>query len=314
VENRTDFAVFILTHGRADNVITYKSLRKQGYTGRIVLVIDDEDKQIGEYKKRYGDQVVIFPKQKAIDMTDSGDNFGKRNSVVYARNYAFNVAGQLGIKYFLVLDDDYKIFIYVFDNNKNYITRQTSIKNLDSIIEIILDFYIQSGALTIAMSQGGDFIGGGGARMSIAHKNGNFSRKAMNSFFCSTDRPFKFPGRINEDVNAYTNLGIKGGLFITVPRIRLDQVQTQLSAGGLTDIYLDLGTYVKSFYSVMYAPACVKIKEMGARNKRLHHTVSWKNAAPKIMSEDHKKKPEDTNAAITLESTGEQFNQESNGT
>lgn len=289
MNNRDNFAVFILTHGRADNVITYRTLRKQGYTGRIYLMVDDEDAQIEEYKKLYKDQVIVFKKQDAIAMTDAGDNFGKRNAVVFARNYNFVVAENLGIKYFLQLDDDYSGFRYTFDNNRQYITRQIIIKNLDIIIDSMLEFYIDSGATTIAMSQGGDFIGGEGSKVSKLHSTGQFSRKVMNSFFCSTDRPFKFMGRINEDVNAYTNLGIKGNLFITVPRIRLEQKQTQANSGGLTDIYLDLGTYVKSFYSVMYAPSCVKITEMGVINRRLHHMVKWKNAVPMIVPEKYRK-------------------------
>lgn len=286
---RDDFAAFILTHGRADNVITYDTLRKYGYKGRIILLVDDEDDQIDQYKSRYGDQVVVFNKQAAIDMTDSGDNFGKRNSVVYARNYNFVVAKQLGIKYFLQLDDDYNEFRYTFDNNRKYITQNIQIKSLGAVIDSILEFYIQSGAKTVAMSQGGDFIGGEGSKVSKLHREGAFSRKVMNSFFCSTDRPFKFMGRINEDVNLYTENGIRGELFITVPRIRLEQKQTQANSGGLTDIYLDLGTYVKSFYSVMYSPACVKITEMGVTNRRLHHRVSWKNTCPMIVSEKYKK-------------------------
>ena len=79
------FAIFILTHGRSNNVVTYKTLKSQGYTGQIILLIDDEDQEASNYKKIYGDQVHIFNKQAAIDMTDSGDNFQKRNSVVYAR-------------------------------------------------------------------------------------------------------------------------------------------------------------------------------------------------------------------------------------
>lgn len=289
MKHRDDFAVFILTHGRANNVVTYNTLRKQGYTGRIVLLVDDEDKQIADYKKLYGDQVVVFNKQTAIDMTDSGDNFGKRNSVVYARNYNFIVAKELGITYFLQLDDDYTAFRYTLNNERQYITRQIIIKNLDAVIEAMLDFYIDSGALTLAMSQGGDFIGGEGSKVAKLAQTGQFSRKAMNSFFCSVDRPFKFMGRINEDVNAYTEIGLRGGLFITEPRIRLEQGQTQANAGGLTDIYLDLGTYVKSFYSVMYAPSCVKITEMGVTNRRLHHMVKWKHVTPMIVSEDVKK-------------------------
>jgi len=289
MKHRTDFAAFILTHGRADNVITYKTLRKQGYTGRIVLLVDDEDSQIDLYRENFGDQVFVFSKQDAIDYTDSGDNFGKRNSVVYARNWSFKVAEELGIQYFLQLDDDYKGFRYTFDNNRNYITKQIAIKSLDPIIEAMLEFYIQSSATTIAMSQGGDFIGGEGSKVAKVHREGKFSRKVMNSFFCSIDRPFKFMGRINEDVNAYCELGLRGHVFITVPRIRLEQVQTQANEGGLTDIYLDLGTYVKSFYSVMYAPSCVKITEMGVVSRRLHHMVKWKHACPMILSEEFKK-------------------------
>ena len=289
MSHRDDFAIFILTHGRANSVDTVKTLKRQGYTGRIVLMVDDEDKQIPEYKANFGKQVYVFPKKDAIAITDSGDDFNQRNSVVYARNYNFVVAKELGIKYFLQLDDDYTGFRYTFDNDKNYITRQINIKSLDVIIKAMLEFYIVSGAKTITMSQGGDFIGGEGSKVAKLHREGKFSRKVMNSFFCSTDRPFKFMGRINEDVNLYTENGIRGSLFITVPRIRLEQKQTQAGSGGLTDIYLDLGTYVKSFYSVMYAPSCVKINEMGVTNRRLHHMVKWKHVSPMILSEDYKK-------------------------
>ena len=46
---REDFVALILTHGRAERVHTYRSLRKQGYTGRIVIVIDDEDETAPDY-------------------------------------------------------------------------------------------------------------------------------------------------------------------------------------------------------------------------------------------------------------------------
>lgn len=41
------------------------------------------------------------------------------------------------------------------------------------------------------------------------------------------------------------------------------QMQTQKNAGGMTETYLESGTYLKSFYSVMYAPSCVKLNTMG---------------------------------------------------
>ncbi|MFQ7049208.1 MAG: hypothetical protein ACLRR1_11145 [Alistipes shahii] len=54
------FVAFILTHGRPDRVLTYEKLRKHGYTGKIYIVCDDEDKTLPEYRKRFGDVLVFF--------------------------------------------------------------------------------------------------------------------------------------------------------------------------------------------------------------------------------------------------------------
>ena len=89
---RNDFAVFILSHGRADNVKTFKTLKKQGYTGKIYIVIDDEDEQEPLYYKRYGKQVYKFCKQKYIDLTDTMCSEPFRKVVVYARNAAWDIA------------------------------------------------------------------------------------------------------------------------------------------------------------------------------------------------------------------------------
>lgn len=283
------FAVFILTHGRADNVITYDTLRRQGYTGPIYLLVDDTDKQIDLYKKNYRDQVIVFNKKQAIEYTDSGDNLNKTNSVVYARNWNFIVAKELKISYFLQLDDDYRAFYNTFDNSRQYITSHRKLKNLDKVFLAMTQFLIDSQAHSVAMSQGGDFIGGPGSKISALQSKGLFSRKAMNAFFMNTNKPFKFMGRINEDVNAYIHLGSQGYLFITVPRIRLEQVKTQANPGGLTDIYKDLGTYVKSFYSVLYCPSCIDIRTMGVSSRRLHHRVNWKTAVPEIVDIKFKK-------------------------
>lgn len=46
-------------------------------------------------------------------------------------------------------------------------------------------------------------------------------------------------GRINEDVNTYTNLGRCGELFMTIGAVQLGQKQTQKNSGGMTELYLD---------------------------------------------------------------------------
>ena len=46
------FCAFILSHGRPDKVYTYKALQASGYTGDIIILCDNEDKTIHQYRKR----------------------------------------------------------------------------------------------------------------------------------------------------------------------------------------------------------------------------------------------------------------------
>jgi hypothetical protein len=278
-----DFAVFILTHGRPDNVVTYDTLKKHGYTGRVYLVIDDEDDTEDQYRERYGDKVIQFSKREIEKTFDTGDNFtNKRGVIIYARNACFEIARNLGVKYFCELDDDYTSFTFRFGADNTF--SSANVLSLDAIFSAMLDFYISLGdrCKTIAMAQGGDYIGGGAGSYGKAIK---LTRKAMNSFICSVDRPFTFVGRINEDVNTYVRRGYEGDLFLTINQICLHQKQTHSNKGGMTETYLESGTYLKSFYSVMYHPAAVHIGLMGNKNKRLHHNIEWNAVAPKIIKE-----------------------------
>jgi hypothetical protein len=279
----TKFAVFILTHGRPDNVVTYKTLRRDGYTGDVYIVIDNEDKTAEEYKKRYGDKVIVFDKLKKSKEFDTADLSEDRRAIVYARNACFDIAKDLGLDYFLELDDDYLSFEYRQKKDGKLLTKET--RSLDVIFKAFCEFLEKTPAKSIAMAQGGDFIGGAENQ----RLNEGLLRKCMNSFFCKTDRKFAFLGRVNEDVNTYTCLGQKGELFFTSVQIMLRQKQTQSNAGGMTSLYLDSGTYVKSFYSVIFSPSCVKISMMGDKHKRVHHKVNWNACCPKILNERWKK-------------------------
>nr|DAZ20213.1 MAG TPA: hypothetical protein [Caudoviricetes sp.] len=283
---RGDFVAFILTHGRAGSVITDKTLRKCGYTGPIVYVIDNEDRQVDKYKQKFHD-VIMFDKLSISKTFDEADNFEDRRSIVYARNACFDIAKELGYKYFIELDDDYDTFSFTYGRDGT--VKQRTIKQLDRVFEAMVRFYESTSILTVAMAQRGDFVGG---KENDIIRGEKLKRKAMNSFICSTDKSFHFVGRINEDVNTYTTLGSRGYLFLQVPHVALNQKQTQSNKGGMTDIYINQGTYVKSFYTVMMMPSSVKVGLMGnsMETKRLYHIINWNNTVPKIMKESFKKK------------------------
>lgn len=286
---RSDFAAFILSHGRPGSVATYNALRRCGYSGKIYIVIDDEDQTGDEYRRRYGDQVLTFSKQAVAPTFDEGDNFQTYRGVVYARNAVYDLARSVNVQYFIELDDDYTGFYLRFNSKLEYV--QAPIRTrMDDLLSALLKFYIDTGCASVAMSQGGDHIGGRGDPN--RQKVPELRRKCMNSFVLSADSNVRFLGRINEDTTMYVVRSRVGDVFFTVVQAQLNQKQTQMNSGGMTGLYLDHGTYVKSFYSVMFAPSCVKIGRMGDHRSphyRIHHQINWGRTAPKILREHHRK-------------------------
>lgn len=273
-----NFAIFILSHGRADRVYTYRTLQRHGYTGKIFIIVDDEDEQLEKYLSLYGDIVIPFSKKEVPFLTC--DNFyDDTKTVIFARNATFRIAAQLGIEYFVQLDDDYKEFSY-----KIPFRRERRIKNLDLILIKLLEFYKRTPFHVVSIAQGGDFIGWDRNKLHSFHKSYLRIRKMMNFWLCSIHRPFQIIGRMNDDTNVYTYQQSIGILCITIPYLMLNQTQIQKNPGGLTDMYLRYGTYVKTFYTVMLYPSAVKISVMGAKHKRFHHKVNWRFAIPHIIS------------------------------
>jgi len=282
MQPNNNYAVFILSHGRPDRVITYDVLRRHGYTGRIFIIVDDEDKTIDQYKIKYKDQVIVFSKNDYQGKFDLMDNFSENKVIVYARNACYDIARSLGLDYFFEYEDDYNSFY--FRHAKEGALRATAINNLNAVMQSMIDCLEKTGAATIAFAQGGDLIGGLQTWNRYPCK-----RKAMNTFVfkvhADKSKDVIFIGRMNDDVNTYLTLGKVGHLFVQTRNVSMVQLQTQSNAGGNTEAYKKFGTYVKSFYSVMASPSCCKISMMGTASPRIHHSIKWEHAVPKIIRE-----------------------------
>lgn len=279
-----NFCIIIISHGRPNNILTLKTLKEANCKLPMFILIDNEDKTADEYLKKYPQMVYIFDKLKYAKMVDNYDNSENYRTTTHARNACFDLAKELGYEYFLVLDDDYREFKFRIKQGLIHPKDRYKIKkDIDTIFLITLEYYKQTNALSICFSQGGDWFGG------ETNFNKKPKRKAMNSFFCSINRRFNFISRLNEDVNTYMDLGKTGNVFLTIPFIQLDQIQTQKTTGGMSEAYLKDGTYTKSFYTVMNRPDCVRVNKMGRTNLRFHHLTDWSVAVPCIISEKYKK-------------------------
>lgn len=286
MSENNNYAIFILSHGRPDNVITYRTLRKQGYTGKIFIICDDEDKTLNQYKEKYGPEVIVFSKSNYEDKFDKMDNFSGNKVIVYARNACYDIARTLGLDYFFEYEDDYTQFRYrKIDGD---ILRGIQVTNLDQILKSMINCLNETKSCTIAFAQAGDFIGGAGSVYSNSYK-----RKAMNTFVFKVNKDPKndliFIGRMNDDVNTYLSQGKIGKLFFQITDVAIVQKLTQSNKGGNTEVYKTYGTYVKSFYSVIVEPSCCKIGLMGNKEKRIHHIINWKFAVPKVIDQKYKK-------------------------
>lgn len=280
------FAAFILTNGRPNNVHTYGSLRRHGYTGRIVVVVDDLDPTLDEYRQIYGDQVAVFDKRAEAARAEQVDNSTDLRAILYARNASFGIARSLGLRSFIQLDDDYNGFGHRFRPDGSF--HYAGVKDLDAVFAALVRFHRASGATSVAMMQGGDYIGGPGGSNPYVVGGPTLARKVMNSFVCSVDREFQFTGRFNDDVNTYVGEGARGMVFLSTNLVSLNQIQSQQLAGGMSEVYKASGTYVKSFYAVIVAPSAVSVAMLrghGSPAPRIHHRVDWDRAVPKILAE-----------------------------
>lgn len=296
---RDSFAIFILSHGRANKVKTVNALKYGNYSGKWFILLDDEDEQIPEYKRLFGDEhIVIFSKAEYANEFDIMDNFGGNKVITYARNAVNHIARDMGLSYFWELEDDY-ILVYRPEIGKHL--PSIRIHRLDDIIELFLNFLDDTNVKTVAFAQNGEMIGG----VNGQNHRTPIKRKAMNSFFFKTDNlpdspGDQFIGRMNDDVNWYTTAGRTGQLIFQTSVCCVCQPATQQNSGGISDVYKSFGTYVKSFYSVMLRPDCTKIYVLSSggtsstgnkykKDARIHHYIDWEYCVPKIISSKYKK-------------------------
>jgi hypothetical protein len=129
------------------------------------------------YYQKYGrNHVITFDKDEAYEKADSMDNFNDHRAAMYARNESFRIAKELGLTYFLTLEDDYKEIDYRYADGKKL--KMKPVVTFDRLFDDMIRFLDESGASSVAFCQGGDFIGG--------VEGGNYEkgllRKAKNIF------------------------------------------------------------------------------------------------------------------------------------
>lgn len=276
---RDDFGIFILSHGRANELTTAEAILDAGYTGKWFVVVDDLDEQVDDYIENYGDRVIVFNKREWAEKTDTITSTGELRSVVFARNACYDIAREKGLKLFAEFDDDIKLFQYRYGENGSL--KGVQIRNLDAAISSMLDFQEASGAASVGFASSGGMIGG---------VNGRFREGLLRSihqaFILRTDKPISFKGILNEDGIATEYCNTTGLLAFEVCEITQQCPVRATNSGGLNDLYKANNEYVRAFYSVIAYPSLLKIFNRGNSVTLRRSTDA---AIPKIISDRWKK-------------------------
>ena len=279
------FCVIVLCHKRPFDTTTPITLRNCNYTGDIILLLDDEDDTIDLYRQNFPDTVIdTYSKDELMKVTDAMDITGDKRCAVYARNACFDIAEKHGYYYFCQLDDDCTTFPYRYmENGKLY---RNNHSDLDAVFKAHLEFMeCNENIDAVAFALPGDFVGGCSSNLNKRL----FLNKCMCSWICFTNRRIHYSGTMNDDVNTYSMGGMRGKLYYTFNFLMFDAPATQAVKGGMTEIYLGRGTYMKTFYTILCCPSFVKVDMFGDRHYRIHHKFDWKHAVPKLISGRYKK-------------------------
>lgn len=275
---RTDFAIFIVSNSRPNNVKTIETLNNCNNTNKIYIIVDDLDKTINEYRANFKD-VIVFDKMKYYNLTDTFYNNTKPNQVTFARNAVFDIAKDLNLKYFWVLDDDIKDFSFRYIEDNELASK--CITNLDKVLDIMIDYLEECNLSSLCFADDSFYFGG---------KDGDrFKRELVpglyNSMLFKTDDRIWFSGNLNEDLITLLNYSKIGKLMFMYMGIcnRLPKVST--TKGGNYDAYQDTNNYIKTWYHIIPYPGNIKLNLNNYRP-----VVGHKNLYPKIISDKFKKK------------------------
>lgn len=249
MNDRIEYAAFVISHGRPNDQKTYDFLKKKGCPN-VYIVCDDLDRTLVEYKKNYGEQVLVFDKKKYMREIDTFYNVPVEGHPVYARNAVYDLAMQCGYRYFVVFDDDLK--------NISLRTKRASskIKNIDDVFQAVFRFLVNTPIYQFGTVGLRHFIGG--------YKDDLFW-EAVHISFCDTQRRVYYYSHYFEDAVSPAIFNKTGRIICGTCNLQASFIDDGSNAGGIEN-HTKAQRYLYSFGALMGAPTTIKVLYSG-KNK-----------------------------------------------
>lgn len=277
------FAVFILSHKRADRVETYDTLKNSGYTGKLYVVVDDRDPMLSKYRERFGDELLVFNKQEYIDKTETMETSKLESSAVYARNAIEQYAVDLGLDVFGMFDDDIiKLRYRWVDGDK---IRSLSVKVLDKVFEIYSYYILYTGIACVSFPFVMFYVSG---KQYLDRRISEY-RHTYQIHIRNSHIPVNWTGIINHDTITQLLTMQQGYIWWSLPYVVFDAKPMNKDSGGLKEVYDALSDFDMAFLAVMSCPFCCTVTTSKGARSSLQIKENKHTSYPMIISQRYKK-------------------------
>ena len=280
----TDNAIFIITHGRPTNQLTYKTLRALNVATPIYMVLDDEDTTVGEYCQLYGcDRVIVFNKLAYINSTDTGLHEPFHKFAVFARNAVEDIARSMGLRHFLVLDDDIIKFRARYEENNSLKSGDLKDK-FDAVLEKCFDFMDNNNLPCTSFGFTNVYRSG----VSALYSESSRLRLCAEAFIRSTAHDVSWRLNMLEDLITSLDAGREGFVWLQLLPIQVEIVMSEGKiTGGNSAAYNEFGKYRMNFMPTVVYPDCNSVR---FHNGEWRTTLTEQYSLPKVISDSYKKR------------------------
>lgn len=276
------FAIFICTHGRPDKQITLKALRDSGYTGKIYLVLDDEDETIPYYHDNLGmcDDFVGFKKQEIIDDTITTAFPPNRKTILYAKNACERYAKLKELDCFAICDDDIPGFRYRYVENGSCKSLKLT-QNMDKVIQSYAEYILDSDITATSFGMAQFYFAGDKC----------FSPETMLKWripytfvFRNTKHEVDWVSDYGEDITTAIECANQGKFMMASPFVQMNLSPMGVGEGGMVELHKD--TFRLAEYGHVWHPTSEQIKYY---KDHWMSTIKRENAFPMLISSSCKK-------------------------
>ena len=271
--------IFIPSYHRANNIKTAKYFVKKGYDAKKIHVfIDDEANDFLEYKeetRKLGCNLYVFNMKESRERFDYVHRASvSRRSAGQARNMFYEFAKDLGIEFYIVIDDDTRQYeIKPFAIYK----RGAVLEDFLNVFNGVKDFMIKKKIGLFGLSQTGDMFSVPDLKI--------LRNKVMNTTFYNTAYIYRGERGV-QDNDTSQFVGVMNEGYFTgslATGLALNPTSSATAEGGLTDLYNECKLLNKSLIIPIQFPSLCHAEKQKKNGGRLHHKIKHKNLSPRII-------------------------------